>query len=199
MGAIREVATSTTTPSQESWGAAQPRSLQVGAWLECVVAIAIESMATQPQACRLPNRRCSILFHLLVPGGASSAGRVRRPAPFAFTARSRIADVLIGSQQASLPMGWGGTLLLVPDPLITQVIPSLPPNGTTLSDDIADDSALCGLELHLQKLMRDAGAAREYRRARDWCSSLGTDSNGSVHLDVVQGQRIGVPFAASSA
>lgn len=70
---------------------------------------------------------------------------------------STLAFVLIGEDTASLPMRKGGELLV--EALI--ILPmSIAPGTTTLSDDMPNDPALCGVRFYVQALLLDSGAAR---------------------------------------
>jgi len=68
-----------------------------------------------------------------------------------------LAVVLVGDQQASLPLGKGGTLLLVP---LLSFSLSIAPGSTPLDADVEDDPTLCGLSFFAQALELDAGAVK---------------------------------------
>lgn len=67
------------------------------------------------------------------------------------------AVLLLGDTAAAIPLRKGGELLLVPQVALSL---SLPSGGLTLTEDLPDDPALCGLELFAQTLLVDPGAAR---------------------------------------
>jgi hypothetical protein len=62
----------------------------------------------------------------------------------------------IGLEQATLPTGWGGDLLVVP--LITIVV-GVPPSGLSFTGDLPLDAKLYGTTFDLQAIVRDPGAA----------------------------------------
>ncbi len=68
-----------------------------------------------------------------------------------------LAYVLIGGTSILVPTGKGGDLLVAPSSTIVLVLPT---GGATIDGDIADDEALCGLELFLQALELDPGAQK---------------------------------------
>jgi hypothetical protein len=72
------------------------------------------------------------------------------------SARYTVAALFIGLQRATISSNWGGDLLV--DPL-TMTIIGLGPSGTTLSGDIPNDQASCGVAVDLQALEADPGAA----------------------------------------
>ena len=65
--------------------------------------------------------------------------------------------LFIGFQQTSIHSKLGGDLLVLP--AITTVV-GLPPSGMSLMGAIPNDGALCGLEIDLQAMEADAGAAK---------------------------------------
>ncbi len=68
-----------------------------------------------------------------------------------------LAIVLVGNTAASIPLKKGGDLLVLP---ILAIPVTLPVGGVTLSEDLDDDVALCGLEFFVQSLIVDPGAAK---------------------------------------
>lgn len=70
---------------------------------------------------------------------------------------STLAFVLIGEDTAALPLRKGGEILV--EALI--ILPmSIAPGTTTLSEDMPNDPALCGVRFYVQALLLDSGAAR---------------------------------------
>jgi Tol biopolymer transport system component len=65
--------------------------------------------------------------------------------------------LVLGYARADLHSGWGGDLLVQP---AIDVAIGLAPTGATLSGDLFDDDALCGVVVDLQVLEVDPGAAR---------------------------------------
>lgn len=68
-----------------------------------------------------------------------------------------VAIVLIGTAKAVLPSSKGGDVLLIPS---FSLLLALPTAGATFDGDIADDEALCGMEIFAQALELDPGAAK---------------------------------------
>ena len=67
------------------------------------------------------------------------------------------AMVLVGEDTAALPVRKGGEILV--EPLI--ILPlTIAPGVTTLSEDLPNDPALCGVRYYVQALLIDPGAAR---------------------------------------
>jgi hypothetical protein len=73
------------------------------------------------------------------------------------SAQVTVGLVFIGFQQASIPSGWGGELLVLP--VVTDVV-GLFPGGASLDGGIPMDEGLCGFEIDLQAIESDPGAAR---------------------------------------
>ncbi len=73
------------------------------------------------------------------------------------TSTSTLAYLLVGYSEAATPLRKGGELLVIP---VFTIVIALPPSGTTVSEDIEDDEALCGLEFFAQTFLLDAGAAK---------------------------------------
>lgn len=63
---------------------------------------------------------------------------------------------MLGTSEASIPTGLGGTLLVVPGVLVALVLPSA---GLTLDAAVPDDPALCDQAFDLQVLEQDPGAS----------------------------------------
>ncbi len=68
-----------------------------------------------------------------------------------------VALVLVGDLPVSIPSNRGGTFLLLPT---YSLFLSIDPGVTMIDVDIADDPALCGVEVYGQALVIDAGAAK---------------------------------------
>ncbi len=69
-----------------------------------------------------------------------------------------IAALLVGTQEASIPMRKGGDLRVLLD--IAVIILALPSTGLTIDEDIDDDRTLCGLEFFAQSFVVDPDAAK---------------------------------------
>ena len=66
-----------------------------------------------------------------------------------------VALLFVGFQQASIPSGWGGTLVVSPT---LALMADLPAGGTTISGEIPNDDGLRGVVVDLQAIEGDAGA-----------------------------------------
>ncbi|MSR47881.1 MAG: hypothetical protein EXS13_12610 [Planctomycetes bacterium] len=68
-----------------------------------------------------------------------------------------LAILLVGIQDATIPLRNGGDLLVIP---VIAIALNLPAGGMTLSEDLANDPTLCGLEVFAQALLVDPAAAK---------------------------------------
>jgi len=69
---------------------------------------------------------------------------------------STIGLLFIGFDRAQLHSSWGGDLLVIP--FITMLV-DIPAGGLSVSGDLPDDEALCGVKIDLQAFEVDSGAA----------------------------------------
>jgi hypothetical protein len=67
------------------------------------------------------------------------------------------ALVFVGFQQTQFHSGLGGDVLVVP---ALSILVGLPPSGTSLTGALPSNEAYCGLEIDLQAIEADAGAAK---------------------------------------
>ncbi len=70
---------------------------------------------------------------------------------------STLAYLLVGAEAAAIPLSKGPELLVVPS---STLVLALPVGGATISECLDDDPALCGVEVYVQTMMLDTGAAK---------------------------------------